>query len=58
MGLELHFLTITHAYCAGDIVRGKDFALSQEIGLIFLNVENHPQKGSRIGLSYILRRTN
>jgi hypothetical protein len=32
--------------------------LPQEIGLSFLNVENHPQKGSRIGLSYILRRTN
>ena len=32
--------------------------LSQEIGVIFLNVENHPQKGSRIGLSYILRKTN
>ena len=32
--------------------------LPQEIGLSFLNVENHPQKGSRIGLSYILRRMN
>ena len=31
--------------------------LPQEIGLSFLNVENHPQKGSRIGLSYILRKT-
>ena len=32
--------------------------LPQEIGVSFLNVENHPQKGSRIGLSYILRKTN
>ena len=32
--------------------------LPQEIGISFLNVENHPQKGSRIGLSYILRKTN
>ncbi|QMU55017.1 MAG: hypothetical protein GKS07_09090 [Nitrosopumilus sp.] len=32
--------------------------LPKEIGLSFLNVENHPQKGSRIGLSYILRKTN
>ena len=32
--------------------------LPQEIGISFLNVENHPQKGSRIGLSYILRRMN
>ncbi len=32
--------------------------LPQELGVSFLNVENHPQKGSRIGLSYILRKTN
>ena len=32
--------------------------LPQEIGLSFLNVENHPQKGSRIGLGYILKKTN
>ena len=32
--------------------------LPKEIGLSFLNVENHPQKGSRIGLSYVLRKTN
>ena len=32
--------------------------LPQEIGISFLNVENHLQKGSRIGLSYILRKTN
>ena len=32
--------------------------LPQEIGLSFLNVENNPQKGSRIGLSYILKRMN
>ena len=32
--------------------------LPQEIGISFLNIENHPQKGSRIGLSYILRKTN
>ena len=32
--------------------------LSQEIGISFLNVENDPQKGFRIGLSYILRKTN
>jgi len=32
--------------------------LPQEIGVSFLNVENHSQKGSRIGLSYILRKTN
>ena len=32
--------------------------LPQEIGISFLNVENDPQKGSRIGLSYILRKTN
>jgi choline dehydrogenase-like flavoprotein len=31
--------------------------LPQEIGLSFLNVENSPQKGSRIGLSYILKKT-
>ena len=32
--------------------------LPQEIGISFLNVENDSQKGSRIGLSYILRKTN
>lgn len=32
--------------------------LPQEIGISFLNIENHPQKGSRIGLSYILRKMN
>ena len=32
--------------------------LPQEIGVSFLNVENSPTKGSRIGLSYILRKTN
>ena len=32
--------------------------LPEEIGISFLNVENDPQKGFRLGLSYILRRTN
>ena len=32
--------------------------LPQEIGISFLNVENDSQKGFRIGLSYILRKTN
>lgn len=32
--------------------------LPQELGISFLNVENNPQKGFRIGLSYILKRTN
>jgi len=32
--------------------------LPQEIGLSFLNVENHPQKGFRIGLGYVLRKMN
>ena len=27
-----------------------------ELGVSFLNVENDPQKGSRIGLEYILRK--
>ena len=30
--------------------------LPTEIGVSFLNVENDPQKGSRIGLGYILRK--
>jgi len=30
--------------------------LPQEIGVSFLNVENDVEKGSRIGLSYILRK--
>ena len=30
--------------------------LSIELGVSFLNVENDPQKGSRIGLGYILRK--
>ena len=32
--------------------------LPQDIGVSFLNVENDPQKGFRIGLSYTLKRTN
>ncbi|MGI9565680.1 MAG: GMC family oxidoreductase N-terminal domain-containing protein [Nitrosopumilus sp.] len=32
--------------------------LPEEVGISFLNVENDAQKGYRIGLSYILRKTN
>ncbi|WP_420545148.1 GMC family oxidoreductase N-terminal domain-containing protein [Nitrosopumilus sp.] len=32
--------------------------LPQELGMSFLNVENDPQKGFRIGLSYILKKMN
>ena len=32
--------------------------LPEEVGINFLNVESDAQKGYRIGLSYILRKTN
>ena len=37
-------------------IRG--FPLPKEVGVSFLNVENDEKKGTRIGLSYLLKRIN